>query len=94
MPSQENKPSARELDSASPLKTHLVSSDSNIVALVEKYLEKIKNLLTLPASPSPRFEASYWFLSAILSGLIAKTTNGSIKGEGSLRLAIRGISIL
>ena len=38
----ENQKFAQELDAAAPLKTYLFSENPAVLALVEKYLEKIK----------------------------------------------------
>jgi len=39
---RENQKFAQELDTAAPLKTYLISDNPAVLALVEKYLEKIK----------------------------------------------------
>ena len=82
MPSQENKPSARELDSASPLKTHLVSSDSNIVALVEKYLEKIKKSSHSTRFPESKIRSQLLILICNLIWVNRKNNQWIYQGRG------------
>ena len=82
MPSQENKPSARELDSASPLKTQLVSSDSNIVALVEKYLEKIKKSSHSTRFPESKIRSQLLILICNLIWVNRKNNQWIYQGRG------------
>lgn len=50
----ENQKFAQELDAAAPLKTYLFSEDPAVLALVEKYLEKIKESRSSLRSHDPK----------------------------------------